>query len=334
MTLGSGFTPHHRRRTLGGRRLSMAPSGLLDKARESRRTAGESLGPSIAQLDSAFTSLEKNLRNLQSLNDSLDSFNDAFACLLDGLTLNATAGVTFPEAPTSLSFRRSKRSLYNLPSLTPPTAPLTRPSEPDWSTGSRGGQLIPTQVDTSQIQDKPGLVLQNTSFLAPPSSSSPLTSTPITSKGSVAHGGAVSARRVSKLPVRKSQIPLPSTPMGKMMIKKKSSNKATDTDSASDRTTRRTRRKDDLPIRRIIQSLPSKYRHPPHAEVLRSVLSLFAECPQSSLSVQEVVRRSGAPKHRCIEYLNVLVSTAHLLQTHRRGIHYRLNPARHPIQSL
>ncbi|RKP15201.1 hypothetical protein BJ684DRAFT_14525 [Piptocephalis cylindrospora] len=328
MTLATGMTPHHRRRTLGGRRMSMAAPGVLDRAGGSRRLSRDSFGPAIAQLDSAFTSLEKNLRNLQSLNDSLDSFNDAFSCLLGGLTLNATAGVTFPEAPTSLSFRRSQRSHYTLPSFTLPSssklAEANRPSVP------RMGQSAGADTEISFMHDTVGLTLPATPSHAPSAS----TSTPIPSKMHMPVGTDASVsgvRRGSKLPVRKSQIPLPSTPMTKG-TGKKSMGKA-DPASAPDRTLRRAKKKNELPVRKIIQTLPPKYRHPPHAEVLASILRIFGDIPQGLL-LQEVVQRSGAPKHRCIEYLNTLVSTAHLLRSHRKGMHYRLNPARHPGRGL
>ncbi|KAJ1895959.1 DASH complex subunit dam1, partial [Coemansia sp. IMI 209127] len=91
----------------------------------------QSFEDNLFELQRNFTSLAKNLHELDSINDSLLTFNKNFAVFLQGLRLNSEC-FEFPEAPNADSYKLMRRpATPPLPALPPPTS-LQTPSAKDY----------------------------------------------------------------------------------------------------------------------------------------------------------------------------------------------------------
>ncbi|KAJ2556564.1 DASH complex subunit dam1 [Coemansia sp. RSA 1933] len=83
----------------------------------------QSFEDNLFELQRNFTSLTKNLHELDSINESLLTFNKNFAVFLQGLRLNSEC-FEFPEAPNPDSYKLMRRPVTPPPQL-PPPAPQT-----------------------------------------------------------------------------------------------------------------------------------------------------------------------------------------------------------------
>ncbi|KAJ2356731.1 DASH complex subunit dam1 [Coemansia erecta] len=84
----------------------------------------QSFEDNLFELQRSFSALAKNLRELDSINSSLLSFNKNFAVFLQGLSLNSER-LEFPEAPNASSYALAERP------VTPPSPePLPEIDEP------------------------------------------------------------------------------------------------------------------------------------------------------------------------------------------------------------
>ncbi|KAJ2402083.1 hypothetical protein GGI23_000967, partial [Coemansia sp. RSA 2559] len=82
----------------------------------------QSFEDNLFELQRNFTSLSKNLHELDSINDSLLTFNKNFAVFLQGLRLNSEC-FEFPEAPNADSYKLLRRPATPPPALPPPPPP-------------------------------------------------------------------------------------------------------------------------------------------------------------------------------------------------------------------
>ncbi|KAJ2503115.1 DASH complex subunit dam1 [Coemansia sp. RSA 1972] len=84
----------------------------------------QSFEDNLFELQRGFSSLAKNLRELDGINDSLLSFNKNFAVFLQGLSLNSER-LEFPEAPNASSYALAERPMT--PPSPEPSPPIAEP---------------------------------------------------------------------------------------------------------------------------------------------------------------------------------------------------------------
>ncbi|KAJ2280597.1 hypothetical protein EV176_000932, partial [Coemansia sp. RSA 451] len=85
----------------------------------------QSFEDNLFELQRSFSSLAKNLRELDGINDSLLSFNKNFAVFLQGLSLNSER-LEFPEAPNASSYALAQRPMT--PPSPEPLPPIDEPA--------------------------------------------------------------------------------------------------------------------------------------------------------------------------------------------------------------
>ncbi|KAJ1840390.1 DASH complex subunit dam1 [Coemansia sp. RSA 2708] len=109
----------------------------------------QSFEDNLFELQRNFSSLTKNLRELDSINGSLLSFNKNFSVFLQGLSLNSER-LEFPEAPNASTYALAERP------VTPPSPEPLPPIEPE--PASFDGNLYEQYSGSSAIPQARGFV--------------------------------------------------------------------------------------------------------------------------------------------------------------------------------
>ncbi|KAF0501362.1 DASH complex subunit DAM1 [Gigaspora margarita] len=78
-------------------------------------------------------------------------------------------------------------------------------------------------------------------------------------------------------------------------------------------------------IKKIADSLPSKYRDQhQNRKNVELILRILCDNPAEGKYLQDIVKCTELPRGRCIEYLNVLINTEHVVKLSHKGILYKL----------
>ncbi|KAG0266585.1 hypothetical protein BG011_001774 [Mortierella polycephala] len=84
-----------------------------------------------------------------------------------------------------------------------------------------------------------------------------------------------------------------------------------------------------LVMKRMADRLPLKYRDEPHRGPIEAIMRSLAENIEGQ-QLPELVPVAGVARHRCNEYLGVLVHAKEVIKTNHKGVLFSLNPDRYP----
>ncbi|KAF8982087.1 hypothetical protein BGZ52_002208 [Haplosporangium bisporale] len=84
-----------------------------------------------------------------------------------------------------------------------------------------------------------------------------------------------------------------------------------------------------LVMKKMAERLPLKYRDEPHRGALEAIMRSLAEHIEGQY-LPELVAVAGVARHRCNEYLGVLVHAKEVIKTSNKGVLFSLNPERYP----
>ncbi|KAG0310887.1 hypothetical protein BG000_006879 [Podila horticola] len=79
----------------------------------------------------------------------------------------------------------------------------------------------------------------------------------------------------------------------------------------------------------MAERLPLKYRDEPHRGALEAIMRSLGEHIEGQY-LPELVAVAGVARHRCNEYLGVLVHAKEVIKTSHKGVLFQLNPDRYP----
>ncbi|KAJ2861447.1 hypothetical protein GGI22_002454, partial [Coemansia erecta] len=114
----------------------------------------QSFEDNLFELQRNFTSLSKNLHELDSINDSLLTFNKNFAVFLQGLRLNSEC-FEFPEAPNADSYKLLRRPATPPPALPPPPPPqIPSVKDHDMEMDEQMSAILRPSVDKRQSKKR------------------------------------------------------------------------------------------------------------------------------------------------------------------------------------
>ncbi|KAF9088332.1 hypothetical protein BGX23_007433 [Mortierella sp. AD031] len=84
-----------------------------------------------------------------------------------------------------------------------------------------------------------------------------------------------------------------------------------------------------LVMKRMADRLPLRYRDEPHRAPIEAIMRSLAENIEGQ-TLPDLVAVAGVARHRCNEYLGVLVHAKEVVKTSQKGVVFSLNPDRYP----
>ncbi|ORX92674.1 hypothetical protein K493DRAFT_316446 [Basidiobolus meristosporus CBS 931.73] len=84
-----------------------------------------------------------------------------------------------------------------------------------------------------------------------------------------------------------------------------------------------------FPLKKILDSLPDRYREQNHRKNIEAILKLLRKSPDG-VYLQDIMKFTDTPKNWCNIYLNMLCNQKHLEKISRKGLLYRLDLVKYP----
>ncbi|KAK9764649.1 DASH complex subunit dam1 [Basidiobolus ranarum] len=84
-----------------------------------------------------------------------------------------------------------------------------------------------------------------------------------------------------------------------------------------------------FPLKRILDSLPDRYREQNHRKNIEAILKLLRKS-SDGVYLQDIIKFTDTPKNWCNIYLNMLCNEKHLEKISKKGLLYRLDPVKYP----
>ncbi|OCF46034.1 DASH complex subunit DAM1 [Kwoniella heveanensis CBS 569] len=265
--------PHPLRRISTGSLSSLARS--TDRAHTSP-SGLDHLSSALMDLSDEAATLSANVQQMTALHDALGTFNEAFAGYLYALKMNAFC-VEWPQAPNELSFQRMESLEVPDPipqsSLQLPTSPHSGPTRSSASGTAGSSAMNPADM---------------TYATAYSNSMSEEVLRPVRPKSSASGGGAGAARQGPATGLKKTATAVPA--------KKGLTNAAA-------------RKKRELEISGIIDTLPLEYRGGEPVERMRmeKVIAKLMDHPEG-ISMKEMVEPPELPQTKLNKCLIALVA--------------------------
>ncbi|KAF9148466.1 hypothetical protein BG015_009797 [Linnemannia schmuckeri] len=84
-----------------------------------------------------------------------------------------------------------------------------------------------------------------------------------------------------------------------------------------------------LVMKRMAERLPLRYRDEPHRAPIEAIMRSLSENIEGR-TLPDLVAVAGVARHRCNEYLGVLIHAKEVIKTSQKGVVFSLNPDRYP----
>ncbi|KAF9916797.1 hypothetical protein BX616_002793 [Lobosporangium transversale] len=82
-------------------------------------------------------------------------------------------------------------------------------------------------------------------------------------------------------------------------------------------------------MKRMIERLPLRYRNEPHRGFIETIMRSLSEHIEGQ-TLPELVALTNLVRHRCNEYLGVLIHAKEVVRNNQKGVVFSLNPDRYP----
>ncbi|KAI1317967.1 hypothetical protein EDD11_007489 [Mortierella claussenii] len=82
-------------------------------------------------------------------------------------------------------------------------------------------------------------------------------------------------------------------------------------------------------MKRMAERLPLKYRDEPHRGPIEAIMRSLSDHIEGQ-TLPELVAVAGVARHRCNDYLGVLIHAKEVIRTNQKGVLFSLNPDRYP----
>ncbi|KAF9985532.1 hypothetical protein BGZ65_010622 [Modicella reniformis] len=87
-----------------------------------------------------------------------------------------------------------------------------------------------------------------------------------------------------------------------------------------------------LVMKRMVERLPLRYREEAHRVPIEGIMRSLSEHIDGQ-TLPELVAVAGVQRHRCNEYLGVLVHAKEIVRTNQKGVVFTLDPDRYPSRT-
>ncbi|KAF9432785.1 hypothetical protein BGZ76_010321 [Entomortierella beljakovae] len=82
-------------------------------------------------------------------------------------------------------------------------------------------------------------------------------------------------------------------------------------------------------MKRMAERLPLIYRDGPHRGPIEAIMHSLSENIEGQ-ALSDLAAVTGVPKHKCNEYLGVLIHAKEIVRSNQKGVSFALNPDRYP----
>ncbi|KAG0038237.1 hypothetical protein BGZ82_000748 [Podila clonocystis] len=277
------------------------------------RPISKELEDPIATLCVAVDQLVEKMTVVADIHKGLASFNESFGSFLYGLQMNAST-VEWSEAPLKGHFERQqqreaeaellRRQQEELEQIRQRQLVLEQEQElerqrlEEERQEAERARAAETAAASSKLQ-KPRVVASKARALGGSGGSG--------GSGSIAGGGGAGRGRIPR-PVASSSSAGPSRVGPGGQVRKLAGK---------------------LVMKKMAERLPLKYRDEPHRGALEAIMRSLGEHIEGQY-LPELVAVAGVARHRCNEYLGVLVHAKEVIKTSHKGVLFQLNPDRYP----
>ncbi|KAK3825888.1 MAG: hypothetical protein J3Q66DRAFT_384988 [Benniella sp.] len=259
----------------------------------------------INQLVDIFGQFVEKLESVADINAKLAQFNESFGAFLYGLKMNAE-NVAWTEAPTKQSFERLEQREAEAIMLQQQQEELERIRQKQLQEQEKERERQRIEAE-KQEEERLRAALsnhqntQNSSQSGQNRQRRPVTATVVKGKGVV---GA------SRIPAR----PNTANTMGPSRV-------------GPGGAVRKLGGK--LVMKRVIDRLPLRYREEPYRGPIEAIMQSLSEHADGQ-TLPELVAVTGGPRHKCNEYLKLLIDAKEVAKSNQKGVVFMLNPDRYP----
>ncbi|KAG0094922.1 hypothetical protein BGZ93_006551 [Podila epicladia] len=275
------------------------------------RPISKELEDPIATLCVAVDQLVEKMTVVADIHKGLASFNESFGSFLYGLQMNAST-VEWSEAPLKDHFERQQQREAE--------AELLRKQQEELEQ-IRQRQLVLEQEHELERQrleeERQEAERAHAAEAAAVATSSKLQKPRVVASKAKAPGGSGSSAGGGG--VGRGRIPRP--------VASTSSSSAGPSRVGPGGQVRKLAGK--LVMKKMAERLPLKYRDEPHRGALEAIMRSLGEHIEGQY-LPELVAVAGVARHRCNEYLGVLVHAKEVIKTSHKGVLFQLNPDRYP----
>ncbi|KAG0228407.1 hypothetical protein BGX31_006576 [Mortierella sp. GBA43] len=257
----------------------------------------------INQLTDVFGRFVEKLESVADINAKLAQFNESFGAFLYGLKMNAE-NVEWTEAPTKQSFERMEQREAEAIMLQQQQEELERIRQ----------RQLQEQEQEKERQRIEAEKLEEERLKAALSSHQNNQSNHQTGQGrqrqqtlvTVVKGRGIPASRIPARPNTTNSGPSRVGPGGAV---RKLAGKVV--------------------MKRMVERLPLRYREEVHRVPIEAIMQSLSEHVDGQ-TLPELVAVANVVRHRCNEYLGVLVHAKEVVKSNQKGVAFKLNPDRYP----
>ncbi|KAF9130357.1 hypothetical protein BGW39_003151 [Mortierella sp. 14UC] len=259
----------------------------------------------VERLCLAVDQLVEKMSAVADIHAGLANFNESFGSLLYGLKMTA-ANVEWTEAPTKRSFERQEQREAEAIILQQQQEELEK---------IRRQQILEKEMER-QRQEVERLEAERARAAMANLHSSSSQNSGGNSGSRLKRPGTVNsaAAGTSRIPPRRVQgTSRPNNQAGASRVGAGGVRKLTG----------------KLVMKRMAERLPLRYRDEPHRAPIEAIMRTLAENIEGQ-TLPDLVAVAGVARHRCNEYLGVLIHAKEVIKTSQKGVVFSLNPDRYP----
>ncbi|KAG0298238.1 hypothetical protein BGZ98_000267 [Dissophora globulifera] len=266
------------------------------------QSISKELDDPIDQLSAAADQLVEKMAVVADIHAGLAHFNESFGAFLYGLKMNAD-NIEWPEAPTKRSFERMEQREAEAVMIQQQQEELER---------IRRQQILEQEMD----RERQRLETERLEAERIKASLSSLHSASVNSiqDGNRQRRGITANARgrgvaPSKIPARPNASNAAASRVGPGGAVRKLVGKVV--------------------MKRMADRLPLRYRDEPHRTPIETIMRSLSEHIEGQ-GLPELAAVSNVPRHRCNEYLGVLIHAKEVIRNNQKGVLFSLNPERYP----
>ncbi|KAG0270194.1 hypothetical protein BGZ95_001781 [Linnemannia exigua] len=283
------------------------PSSVAQAALSPMQPVSKVMEDPVERLCLAVDQLVEKMAVVADIHAGLANFNESFGSLLYGLKMTA-ANVEWTEAPTKRSFERQEQREAEAIILQQQQEELEK---------IRHQQIVEKEREMErQRQEVERLEVERARAAMASLHSSSSQNSGGNSGSRLKRPGTVTsaAAGTSRIPPRRVQgTSRPTNQAGASRVGAGGVRKLTG----------------KLVMKRMAERLPLRYRDEPHRAPIEAIMRTLAENIEGQ-TLPDLVAVAGVARHRCNEYLGILIHAKEVIKTSQKGVVFSLNPDRYP----
>ncbi|KAG0047683.1 hypothetical protein BGZ83_007308 [Gryganskiella cystojenkinii] len=261
----------------------------------------------IDKLSVAVDQLVEKMAIVADIHAGLAYFNESFGSLLYGLKMNA-ANVDWAEAPTKLSFERQEKREIETAIFQQQQEELEQIRRQHILEQEQEQERQRLEVER-QAEERLRAAMQQNNNINNSASSGNRQRRPV---GASAKAKVMSG--ISRIPAARVKQPPSAMSGGASRV-----GQGGGVRKLAGR----------IVMKKVAEKLPLRYREEPHSGPIEAIMRSLGDNMEGQ-QLPDLVSVAGVARHKCNDYLQLLVQAKEIVRTNNKGIVYTLNPARYP----